>query len=253
VSETDAIVEHILTTYDTITVVGASTAASKAAQSVPAHMQRHGWRVIPVNPHADLILGERVYRTLKDVPEQVGLVDVFRPPAETAEVARQAVAAGATALWLQFGIASAQARQIAEAAGLLYVEDRCLLIEQRRLGLDAPRRLPAAGAMAPHRLALRMIEVQGVHETGRPVNAASRSMAGARSVTSCGSANRPARDWAGNWTRTNASACSTRSSGSSAMMPVAWDRSQPCTSRSAIRHCSRSAPVATPSAVAWLC
>jgi uncharacterized protein len=139
VSDTDAIVEHILTTYDTITVVGASTAPAKAAQSVPAHMQRHGWRIIPVNPHADLILGEPVYRTLQDVPEQVGLVDVFRPSAQTADVARQAVAAGATALWLQLGIASAQARHIAEGAGLLYVEDRCLLIEQRRLGLDAPR------------------------------------------------------------------------------------------------------------------
>lgn len=138
--QTDAIVEHILTTYDAVTVVGASSAAAKAAQSVPAHMQRHGWRIIPVNPHADLILGEPVYRTLEDVPEQVGLVDVFRPSAQTAEVARQAVAAGATALWLQLGIASGQARQIAESAGLLYVEDRCLVIEQRRLGLEAPRR-----------------------------------------------------------------------------------------------------------------
>lgn len=137
--QTDAIVEHILTTYDAVTVVGASSAAAKAAQSVPAHMQRHGWRIIPVNPHADLILGEPVYRTLEDVPEQVGLVDVFRPSAQTAE-ARQAVAAGATALWLQLGIASGQARQIAESAGLLYVEDRCLVIEQRRLGLEAPRR-----------------------------------------------------------------------------------------------------------------
>jgi uncharacterized protein len=140
VSETDAIVEHILTSYDTITVVGASSMAAKAAHSVPAHMQRHGWRIIPVNPHAEEILGERVYRTLASVPEQVGLVDVFRPSAQTAEFARQAVAAGATALWLQLGIASAQARRIAEGAGLLYVEDRCLVIEQRRLGLDAPRR-----------------------------------------------------------------------------------------------------------------
>ncbi len=137
-TETDAIVEQILTSYGTITVVGASSVAAKAAHSVPAHMQRHGWRIIPVNPHADLILGEPAYRTLADVPEQVGLVDVFRPSAQTAEFARQAVAAGATALWLQLGIASAQARRIAEGAGLLYVEDRCLAIEQRRLGLNAP-------------------------------------------------------------------------------------------------------------------
>jgi uncharacterized protein len=136
----DAIIERILTSYDTITVVGASASAAKAAQSVPAHMQRHGWRIIPVNPHADQILGEQVYRTLGDVPEQVELVDVFRPPWQAPDIARQAVAAGATALWLQLGIASPQARAIAEGAGLLYVEDRCLLIEQRRLGLDAPGR-----------------------------------------------------------------------------------------------------------------
>jgi predicted CoA-binding protein len=140
-------VERILTRYDTITVVGASRAAVKAAHSVPAHMQRHGWRIIPVNPYADEILGERVYRTLADVPEQVGLVDVFRPSDRAADIARQAVAAGASALWLQLGIASAEARAIAQDAGLLYVEDRCLIIEQRRLGLDAPARLGSAREM----------------------------------------------------------------------------------------------------------
>lgn len=138
---TDGIVERILTTYDTITVVGASAAPAKAAHYVPAYMQRHGWRIIPVNPHADQILGEQVFRRLGDVPEQVGLVDVFRPPWQAADIARQAVAAGATALWLQLGIASPEARAIAEDAGLLYVEDRCLIIEQRRLGLHAPGQL----------------------------------------------------------------------------------------------------------------
>jgi hypothetical protein len=68
----------------------------------------------------------------------VGFVDVFRPSERTPDIARQAVAAGATALWLQLGIASEEARAIAEEAGLLYVADRCLAIEQRRLGLDAP-------------------------------------------------------------------------------------------------------------------
>jgi predicted CoA-binding protein len=66
------------------------------------------------------------------------LVDVFRPSEQAADIARQAVAAGASALWLQLGIASAQARRIAEDAGLRYVEDRCLVIEQRRTGLSAP-------------------------------------------------------------------------------------------------------------------
>jgi predicted CoA-binding protein len=137
-TDTDAIVERILTTYDTIAVVGASAAPAKAAHYVPAHMQQHGWRIIPVNPHAEVILGERVYRTLRDVPGPIGLVDVFRPAEQTPDIARQAVAAGATALWLQRGIASQEARAIAEEAGLLYVEDRCLIIEQRRRGLKAP-------------------------------------------------------------------------------------------------------------------
>ena len=138
-SDTDDVVEQILTSYATITVVGASATPTKAAHSVPAHMQRHGWRIIPVNPHAAQILGEHVYRHVADIPEQVGLVDVFRPSPQAADIARQAVVAGATALWLQLGITSDEARAISEEAGLLYVEDRCLVIEQRRLGFDAPR------------------------------------------------------------------------------------------------------------------
>jgi predicted CoA-binding protein len=138
VADIEDLVERILTSYDTIAVVGASGAVAKAAHRVPAHMQRHGWRIVPVNPAATEILGERVYRTLSEVPGQVGLVDVFRPAGQAPDVVRQAVAAGATAVWLQLGIVSAQARAIAESAGLLYVEDRCLAIEQRRLGVDGP-------------------------------------------------------------------------------------------------------------------
>ncbi len=134
----DDVIERILTTYDTITVVGASGHPAKAAHGVPALMARHGWRIIPVNPRGGAILGQPAYRSLADVPEPVGFVDVFRPPAEAADVARQAVAAGATALWLQLGIASREARAIAEAAGLLYVENRCLSVEQRRYGFTAP-------------------------------------------------------------------------------------------------------------------
>lgn len=139
-NDTDAVVEQLLRDYDTITVVGASNAPYKAAHTVPEHMQAHGWRIVPVNPHEQRILGEPVYRTLGDVPGDVGLVDVFRPSEHAADIARQAVAAGATALWLQLGIVSAEARRIAEDAGLRYVEDRCLIIEQRRTGLSAPRR-----------------------------------------------------------------------------------------------------------------
>lgn len=131
----DDVVTQILSTYDTITVVGASANPSKPANEVPAYMASKGWRIIPVNPTATEIVGEKVYPSLADVVEPIGLVDVFRPAADAPEIARQAVAAGATALWLQLGITSPQARQIAEDAGLLYVEDRCLAIEQRRTGI----------------------------------------------------------------------------------------------------------------------
>ena len=147
-SDTDDVVEQILTTYAAITVVGASVRPAKAAHSVPAHMQRHGWRIIPVNPHADQILGQHVYRHLADIPEQVGLVDVFWPSPQAADIARQAVAVGATAVWLQLGITSDEARAISDDAGLLYVEDRCLIIEQRRLGLDAPKGSDRMGGLA---------------------------------------------------------------------------------------------------------
>jgi predicted CoA-binding protein len=134
---TDETVEKILRTYDTITVVGASNAEEKAAHYVPVHMQEHGWRIVPVNPRGGTIVGERAYPTLADAPPP-GLVNVFRPSVQTPDVARAAVAAGATALWLQLHIESDEARRIAEDAGLLYVENRCLIIEQRRLGLEAP-------------------------------------------------------------------------------------------------------------------
>jgi predicted CoA-binding protein len=118
-----------------IAVVGASRDPGKPAYTVPAQMQRHGWRIIPVNPYADEILGEKVYRSLAEIPHPVDLVNVFRPPQEAAEVVRQAVAVGAPAVWLQLDITSADARRIAEEAGMAYVEDRCLAVERAVAGL----------------------------------------------------------------------------------------------------------------------
>jgi hypothetical protein len=134
----DAVVERLLRTYSVITVVGASADPAKAAHTVPARMQAHGWRIIAVNPTASEIFGARPFARLADIDEPIGLVNVFRPSAATPDIARQAVAAGARALWLQLGIASAQAREIATSAGLDYVENHCLIIERNRLGLSAP-------------------------------------------------------------------------------------------------------------------
>jgi predicted CoA-binding protein len=112
----------------TIAVVGASRDPNKAGGSVPEGLQRRGFRVIPINPFAEVLFGERVYRSLAEVPEKIDLVDVFRPAADAPEIARQAVAVGAKALWLQEDIRSDEARQIAEAAGLDYIEDECTAV-----------------------------------------------------------------------------------------------------------------------------
>lgn len=122
--------KEILDRYTTIAVVGLSRDPGKAAHSVPRAMQAAGFRIIPVNPHADTLLGEKVYRNLQDIPEPIDVVEVFRPSEEAPAVARQAVAVGAKALWLQLGIRSAEARRIAEGAGLAYVEDVCMSVER---------------------------------------------------------------------------------------------------------------------------
>jgi uncharacterized protein len=119
---------EILASARTIAVVGASRDPDKAGGSVPEGLQRRGYRIIPINPYAETLFGEKVYRSLLDVPEKIDLVDVFRPAADAPEIARQAVAVGARALWLQEDIRSAEARRIAESAGMEFVEDECTAV-----------------------------------------------------------------------------------------------------------------------------
>ena len=126
---------EILENSTTVAAVGISQDLSKAAGRVPATLQEWGFHIIPVNPSSDEILGQKSYARLDEVPEQVDVVDVFRPAEEAAEIARQAVKIGAKTLWLQKGIKSCEARQIAEEAGLGYVEDRCMGADANRLGI----------------------------------------------------------------------------------------------------------------------
>jgi predicted CoA-binding protein len=119
---------EILAAATTIAVVGASRDRFKAGGSVPFGLQERGFRIIPINPFADELFGERVYRSLAEVPDRIDIVDVFRPSRDAAEIARQAVAVGAKALWLQLAIRSDEARRIAAAAGLDYVEDECTAV-----------------------------------------------------------------------------------------------------------------------------
>jgi predicted CoA-binding protein len=122
--------QQILAEANVIAVVGASRDPMKPSHTVPLQMLRHGWRIIPVNPFVDEIFGIKAVPTLADIGEPIDLVDVFRPAQDAVEVVRQAVEIKAPAVWLQSGIVSAEARRLAEAAGIDYVEDRCLAVER---------------------------------------------------------------------------------------------------------------------------
>ena len=127
--------EQILREAKTIAVVGASPKPDRPSHGVMRYLLEQGYRVIPVRPaDCDEVLGIPCVGTLWELDEHVDLVDVFRRPEHTPEIARQAVAIGAGALWLQLGIVSAEARAIAEAGGLDYVEDACTLIVHRDAG-----------------------------------------------------------------------------------------------------------------------
>lgn len=124
---------RILRSNRTLAVVGLSADWFRPSYFAAKYMQEHGYRIIPVNPKYPEILGERCYPDLRSIPEPVDMVDVFRKPADCVPIAREAVEIGAKALWLQIGVINEEARQIAEAAGLDVVMDRCVKIEYARL------------------------------------------------------------------------------------------------------------------------
>ena len=121
----------------TIAVVGCSSRSRwpKPSAVVPAYMQAHGFRIVPVNPHEIEILGEPAVASLADLREPVDVVDVFRPAEEAPAIAQAAVDLGARYFWLQTGIISEEARSVAEAGGLVVVMDLCIAITYADLGL----------------------------------------------------------------------------------------------------------------------
>ncbi len=127
--------EQILREAKTIAIVGASPDPGRPSHGVMRYLQRVGYRMLPVNPVAcpGEILGVPCAASLAELAEPVDLVDVFRRPEYCADVAREAAAIGAPALWLQLGIRSPEARSVAEEAGLDYVEDACTAVVHRRV------------------------------------------------------------------------------------------------------------------------
>ena len=130
---TIAELRRILKTNHTIAVVGLSADWYRPSYFAAKYMQEHGFRIIPVNPKYDEILGEKCYPNLKAIPEPVDIVDVFRKPEDCVPIAEDAVAIGAKVLWLQLGVINEEAARIAEAGGLEVVMDRCVKIEYARL------------------------------------------------------------------------------------------------------------------------
>ncbi len=128
-----ASLRRILKSCRTIAVVGLSAEWHRPSHFAAAYMQQHGYRVIPVNPRYESVLGERCYARLEDIPGPVDMVDVFRKPADVPPIARSAVAIGARCLWQQLGVANLEADRIARDAGLDSVMDRCVKIEHARL------------------------------------------------------------------------------------------------------------------------
>jgi len=130
-------IRSLLEQTRTIAMIGASDRPDRPSNRVMAMLQRHGYRVIPVNPQitGEHVHGEFVWRDLTQIGEPIDLVDIFRRPEAAGEAVDQAIAAGAKAVWMQLGVINQAAAERAEAAGLKVVMDRCPAIEIPRLGV----------------------------------------------------------------------------------------------------------------------
>ena len=139
---------HILNHCRTIAVVGLSPKPHRASFDVARYMQANGYRIIPVNPNAAEVLGEKAYSTLLEAAkhEKIDLVNCFRNSEDIPPVVDEAIAIGAKAVWMQLGIANAKAAAKAEEAGLLVVQDHCIKIDHRVLNSRGLLQGPAPSA-----------------------------------------------------------------------------------------------------------
>lgn len=125
-------IQHVLHTSKTVAIVGLSSNRLRASYFVGFYLQRHGYRIVPVNPREPEVLGEKSFASLLDVPVPVDIVNVFRAPDALPGIARDAVAVGAANLWCQFTVINEEGARIAEAGGLSVVMDRCIKVEHAR-------------------------------------------------------------------------------------------------------------------------
>jgi len=127
------VIRALLEQARTIAVVGASSKADRPSHRVMKVLLHAGYRVIPVNPNETSVLGQKCYASLRDIPERVDIVDVFRQPQHTPEIADDAVAIGAKALWLQLGVVNEDAAARAKAGGLTVVMNACIAVQHELL------------------------------------------------------------------------------------------------------------------------
>ena len=125
-------VQEVIETCKTVAVVGLSPQPDRDSYAVAQYLQSQGYRIIPVNPRVEEVLGEKSYPDLKSIPEPVDVVDVFRRPEEVLPLVEQAVEIGVRAVWLQKGVVNQEAAALARAAGLMVEMDMCLECEVRK-------------------------------------------------------------------------------------------------------------------------
>jgi predicted CoA-binding protein len=129
-------VAEILKNYRTVAVVGLSGDPARPSYQVAQYLKQHGYRIIPVNPACNEVLGEKCYPSLKAIPFPVEVVDIFRKAEAIPAIVDEAIAVGARAVWMQLGLSEPQAAQKARNAGIKVVMDRCMKIEHRHLSGD---------------------------------------------------------------------------------------------------------------------
>jgi predicted CoA-binding protein len=129
----DEKIREILQKSRTVAVVGLSPNPERDSHEVARYLQEAGYKIIPINPKADEILGEKAYPDLASVPEKIDVVDIFRKPEHVPPIVDEAINAGARAVWMQLGVINEEAAKKAAEAGLDVVMDRCMLREHKRL------------------------------------------------------------------------------------------------------------------------
>jgi len=134
-------IKSILKSYRTVAVVGLSRDPAKASYRVANYLQSEGYRIIPVNPFGDEILGEKSHKSLLEIPEEIEIVDIFRPSEEVPAIVEEAIElknrrGTPKVIWMQSEIVNEDAARRAKAAGFKVVMDRCMMVEHRRLSLE---------------------------------------------------------------------------------------------------------------------